>query len=769
MTRQAGVLPLEVSSFVDRRAERGELKRLLMVSRLVTVTGVGGVGKTRLALRVSSETRKGFADGVWWVELSALEDAGLLPHFVAEVLGLQDASLRPLEEVLADFVAARQMLLVLNTCEHLVDACAELVGRLLRAAPDLRVLATSRQPLGIIGEQVFATPPLAVRQRNRAEIADGVELFVERAQAVDPDFMLTEDNREAVVRLCRRLDGIPLAIELAAVRLRVLSAHGVLDRLGDRFRLLTGGSRVGPARHGTLQAAIAWSYELCTPAERLLWARVSTFAGTTDLCAIEEVCADDRLPAGDVLGLVVELVDKSILLREEPAGRGRYRLLDTLRAFGQEQLQRSGEHLELRRRHRDHYLRLAKRFEADWCGPDQVMWYRRLSQEHTNLRAALDFCLSNRAEHQAGLELAGALCEFWMAFGFVREGRHYLDRALALDLPPSPVLVTALWVCAWLAVAQGDFTAVEARLAQCRLHARQHGDTGTAGWIACVAGIGAMYRGDQPKAVALTGRAVELHRSRDVQCTGLTGALAAHAMALAFAGESDRAVAAAEECRAVCEQYGERWMRSYADYMRTLAELGRGEPATAEYYAREALRFKRQLGDSLGIAYALDALALAAAAGQAERSAQLLGIADRLWRTIGTPQAGSRDLRAARESCEHQARAALGDTAYQAAFDAGQAMDLDTAIAYALDENPPQPTEPSPQSVNWMPLTRREREVAGLIAQGLTNQQIATHLVIAKRTADTHVGHILTKLGFDTRAQIAAWVAAQSPTRAGKE
>jgi non-specific serine/threonine protein kinase len=767
----AGNLPAEVSSFVGRRRERGELKRLLAVSRLVTVTGVGGVGKTRAALRVATEVRKAFPDGVWWVELSALRDGELLAQAVAEVLGLQDQSVRPQVEVLADYVAPRRLLLVLDTCEHLVGPCAVLVDALLQAAAGLRVLATSRQPLGIAGEQVFTVPPLPVPTAGCWNDGVGlarnpaVELFVQRARAVSSDFALGGENQAAVAQLCHRLDGIPLAIELAAVRLRALSVRQVLTLLDNRFRLLTGGSRVGPPRHETLRTAIEWSHQLCTPAERLLWARTSVFTGDFDLTAVEPVCADDRLSADRVLEVVTGLVDKSILLPvDHPTGGVRYRLLDTIREYGQEWLRHSGEEPSQRRRHRDHYLRLARQCEAEWFGPDQITWSQRLNREHANLRAALDFCLDDPNEHHVGLILANALWLFWYSGGFLREGRHYLDRALALNADPGPARTMALLADAQTSVTQGDLAAADVRLADLRAHAERPGDVGTSGMLAYIAGAAAVLRGDLARAVTLCEESADLHRRGGDSGLGLVFALSTQSMALALSGDIDRAIAVTEEHRRLCERHGERWMRSFADYIRALAEMGRGDPDAAAAYARAALRFKWRLGDSLGMALTLDLLATAAvAAGKADRAARLLGIAHQVWHTFGLPQFGAPDFVAARDRCEQQARRALGDQAYQAAFHAGLNLDLDQAIDYALDERQKQQPDAPPQPTGWAPLTQREQEIAQLVTEGLTNPQIAARLVIAHRTVASHLEHILTKLGFTNRAQIAAWVSQRHP------
>jgi predicted ATPase/DNA-binding CsgD family transcriptional regulator len=732
---RTGNLPAELSSFVGRESERAHLKRLLTTARLVTVTGVGGVGKTRTVLRVAAEVRRAFADGVWLVDLSPLAQPGLVAEAVAQGLELRDQSTRPQTEILAEYLESRRLLLVLDNCEHLVEPCAWLVDSLLRASPGLQVLATSRQPLAVQGEHVFPLLPLPAS-------GAAVTLFAERARAASPGFALTEDNRDTVTRLCHDLDGIPLAIELAAVRTRALPLGEIAGLLADRFNLLSGGGVVA-GRHASLRTAIDWSHDLCTRAESLLWARVSVFAGDFDLDAAREVC-DGELDA------LAGLVDKSILLGDG----GRYRLLDTLREYGLELLGRlDGEEDRLRRRHRDFYLRLARRFDAEWCGPDQVAWCQRLALSHANLRAALEFSIAE----PAGLELAGSLLYFWIACGHPREGRHYLDRVLALDHPPGPALARALWVCGWVAAMQGDRTAAEERLEQCRPVA----DTAVSGWIAYVASVCAVFQGEPARALELAEESARLHLRGEVDPgSGLLVALAAQCIALAFAGDFDREIAVIEQSWALSDQYRERWMRSYIDYMRALAEVGRGNPAAAVSYGRDSLRFKRQLSDSTGCAMAVDVLATAAAAlGEAVRAARLLGVAHRLWETVGKPQLGSPDLVAARAAVEKQARDKAGEAGFEAAYAQGLGMDPAAGIDYALDAQVAGGPPVAPPG--WAPLTRREREVAVLVAEGMTNQQIADRLVIGRRTANTHLEHILTKLDFTSRAQIAAWAAAQ--------
>src|SRR6516225_201613 len=391
--RVTGNLPAELTSFVGHRGELAEVRRLLAASRLVTLTGPGGVGKTRLALRAAAGLARAFRDGVWLVRLDQVRDEALVAPAVADALGLQDRAGYAPEAAVAEYLAGRQLLLVLDNCEHLVDAVAKLADVLLRAAAGLRVLATSREALNMTGETVLAVPPLAAPEAGRslsvAELArfSAAALFAERAAQVVAGFALTEANMAAVAGICRRLEGLPLAIELAAARLPVLSPEQIDARLSDRLGLLTRGGRTRPARQQTLRASIEWSYELCTRAERLVWARCSVFAGGFELDAAEGVCADDRLAAGRVLDLLAALAGKSILTTGHLERVARYRLPEPLREFGQERLRESGEETTLRRRHRDWHEQLARRADTGWLSPRLAEWVARLFREHANVQA----------------------------------------------------------------------------------------------------------------------------------------------------------------------------------------------------------------------------------------------------------------------------------------------------------------------------------------------------------------------------------------------
>lgn len=734
-----------------------------MSARLLTLTGVGGVGKSRLGLRVAAEAQRGFADGAWLVEFAAVEDEELLASAVAATLGAVNRSVRPPVDALLEHLADARLLLVLDNCEHLLDACAVLVGKLLGGAPGLRVLATSRQPLGIDGEHVLGVAPLSVPEVNRPLPAGGlgeyeaVQLFTERAAAAAPGFAVTDANRQVVVRLCQRLDGVPLAIELAAVRLRALSVEQVLERLDDRFRLLTGGSRVALSRQRTLRATIDWSSALCSPGERVLWARASVFSGGFDLRAAEAVCGGDGIATADVLELVAGLVDKSVLLREEHEPWARYRLLETVRQYGRERLVESGQETVVRARHRDWYQRLVEPSATERFGPDHVRWLVRVDRDWANVRAALDFCVSEPGQAGAGMRIAAGLRDYWMVNG-TPEGYHWFGRALALaPEEPSAARFEALWVYVWLALGWGDTATVPRRLHECRALARQLRDPVVFARVVDLSGVVAMYQGNIRRAYRLLERALTSYRAlRDAQARW--GCLL-HLAVISFV--TDRTAPYAEECLALAEAHGSEWHRSWAQWIAGVECLRRGEPGRATLLLRESLRFDQSLRmpieEPWRIAHCLEGLAWTAAAeGKHDRAARLFGAAHPIWRSTGTLPTNALTLGVPHDRYETQVRDALGDRAFTAAFQRGATLTADRAIAYALENKPAarlRLAAPEAAAV----LTRRECQVAELVAQGLSNKDIAAKLVIAQRTAETHVERILTKLGFTSRTQVAVW------------
>ncbi|MDQ1750803.1 MAG: hypothetical protein QOE71_1859 [Pseudonocardiales bacterium] len=762
---RAGNLPLEVSSFVGRRREVAQAKRLLSTSRLVTLAGVGGIGKTRLALRVAAEVQRAFEDGVWLVELGELHDSALLAHTVADSLGLREQPGRSPLALLTEFLASRRTLVVLDNCEHLVAACAELVQTILAAGAELRVLATSREPLNIRGEATLPVLSLSVPGSRRASLHDlsgfdAVALFAERAGTAVPGFRITNDNDGAVIEICRRLDGLPLAIELAAVRLRALSAQQIAQRLSDRYRLLTTGPRDRPARQQTLRSCIQWSYDLCTPLEQLLWARLAVFTNGFDLDAAEGICADDELAAEDMLDLVTSLVDKSILSREHQGAVVRYQLLESIREFGREMLHQAGEYTAVCRRHRDWYAEFAATADADWIGPRQADWQTRLHGEHRNIRAALDFSLTEPGEAHAALRMATALHWYWYTRGGFSEGRHWLDQALAADTSLTGERSRALFTDSMLADLQGDFASAAALVGQARELATHLGSTSARAHAALADGFLGCLGGDPAQAVAHFEEALDtLGPEGDIRC--LVEAGLGLALASGLLGDTTRAAACHEEVLALLEPHGEQWYRSYSLWNLGFAAWLQRDRQRAVDLFEQALRLKRTMDDPSGTGWNLEVLAWVAAGDQdARRAATLLGASASISQAMGTLISPNPDLVRAHEECEQQIRQALSEEAYRAFYEQGFSFSLGDAIGYALKEKPQ--TTPSTAEIDKTVLTRREREVADLIAKGLTNKEIAARLVISQRTAEGHVEHILVKLGFTSRTRIAAWAASLS-------
>ncbi|WP_051831674.1 ATP-binding protein [Streptomyces violens] len=692
---RVGNLPAETTELIGRRAELTQVRRLLGGSRLVTLTGVGGVGKTRLALRTATEAQPQLRDGAWWVELSPLRHGALLTHTIAEALPLADQSTRPMIEVLADYLAGRELLLVLDTCEHLVAECALVAEALLAAAPGLRILVTSRRPLGMYVERLLTVAPLPVPENEyeneAAGKADAVALLAARAAEAAPGFAVTDANRPGLVRLCRRLDGLPLAIELAAARLRELTVAELTERLEDRFAALGDTddlvAETEPPWHQALRTAIGWSHELCTPLERLAWARLSVFADGFDTEAARAVCADAHLPRHEIPGVLDALADKSLLTPTPADGlRLRYRMLDTIREYGAGWLRNLGEEHTLRHRHLLYYQSLAHHADARWMGPDQITCYENVLAEHANLRAALDFCLSEGDGHTA-LDIGGALWFFWFACGFARDGRHYLDQALALDPAPGPVRAKALWACGVAAIAQGEAEA-GLRLAGAFRPAAGESETDETALVAAayLEGGSLTVSGEQERAAQVLDASRSGRPVRGRYDAAWFLVRAARAFVHVHLGQFADAAAVADDLRTECARRGETWAHAWGDYMRALAALGLGRPGEAMAHARTAVKGKHRLHDSLGIAMAIDLLASAtAASGHAERAARLLGIAERIWHTLGTPQMGMPELVAARQACETEARRLIGGDAYKTAFHSGYDTDPDTGIAYALN------------------------------------------------------------------------------------
>ncbi|MEU3524900.1 regulator [Streptomyces sp. NPDC038707] len=676
-----GAPPLELTAFIGRSAELAGLAAALGRARLVTVTGAGGVGKSRLAVRAAARwARGGPADGADWgrVELAEVRDPQFVEYAVVEALGLTDHTTRLPRETLLEQLAGRRMLLVLDGFEHLAGACAGLVARLLRGLPELRVLAVGRRPLGLAGEVLFPLAPLGPEE--------AVELFADRARAHGVPVADGPEVRE----LCRRLEGIPLALELAAGRLRVLSPGQLLDRLDDRFRLLTGGARDTLPRHRTLRTAIGWSHELCTPAERLLWARLSVFAGTFDLEAAEYVCGGAGLPAEDVLDVLSELLAQSVVAREESPAGPRYRMLDTVRAYGAQWLAAAGDADRLRRRHRDWYLGLAAWCELEWCSPRQREVAARVDVELPNLRAALECCLTGPDEAHLGQQLAGSLWFCWVGCGRLSEGRRWLERSLEPESGYERARLKALWVLGYVAVLQGDTGPALRTLRACRERAERAADPVAVAYAEHRMGCLALVTDDMAGAEALLRSALERYRAMGELNSNVLMGRVELAMARAFQGDLPGAVRLCEEVRRVCEERGERWARSYALYVLAYAAWAAGDPGGARALLADALADAHAFRDLLGSVLVVELLALVTVAqGDPVEAAVLQGAAGRLWPSVGLPLFGSAYYNGPHERCEAAARRALGDARYAECVRAGAGLDREAAVARALRRREP--------------------------------------------------------------------------------
>jgi non-specific serine/threonine protein kinase len=776
--RQRSRLPSEVTGFIGRKAELSRIAAQLDSSRLVTVLGPGGVGKTRLALRVAAQVKDRYPDGPCLVDLSGLpapgrlasdlQAPGRLAAVVADCLGLPELEASSLPDAVLSYLRDQRLLLILDTCEHLIDACAAFAERVLREAPGVTMLATSRQPLDVPGEHTFLLPPLPLPAGTETTGgADAMELFAQRAAAAVPGFRVTAANRADVVRLCQRLDGIPLAIELAAVRLRALPLPELTQRLENRFQVLTSGRRGAVARHQTLHSAIEWSHELCSPTEQELWARLSVFADGFDMNAVLEVCADPGEPREDTITTLISLVDKSIVLRE-PAERGRYRMLDTLREFGGRQFTASDRDTEVQGRLLARCLRMARRFDAGCLDDDQVARFRELRDEHANICAALTFSLELHAgrHDRDGAALATALDVYWVISGQLAEGGRWLEKVLDRFSGPSPQRAWALAVRGRLATYQGDIPAALADIRASLQLATELGDRPLVASCHMYLNLALACAGWHEEAAQAGEEATRMMEAASYD-TGLLRIQPQLAHLSQLAGDLDRSV---EQCAAGLRMLGahkaERWLHGCLHLVAGLA-LFQQPSKQAECVAevRQALQAKHELGDLVGTAYALEALAwLAAREGRPERTAWLLGAAAPLWKRTGSRLSSTAILEEFHQVAERAAQEALGERRYATLAAAGGRRPLALVIGHALaDADELRGHEPvgdlgAETATTGGGLTSREHEIAVLVASGLSNREIAGRLVISKRTVDAHVEHIFSKLGISSRVQLTVWL-----------
>lgn len=759
-----GNVPVPLTSFVGRDRETADVVRLLSATRLLTLTGAGGCGKSRLALEIARTQAGVFPAGTWMVELAALSDAGLVPHSVAAAMGVKERAHRTPVETLAGALRAKTLLLVLDNCEHLLSACAGLAGALLRECPGLRILATSREPLGVPGETIWRVPslaapdPLRLPPRDRFMQFEAVRLFTERTAAVRPGFQVTAENARAIAQICHRLDGIPLAIELASARVRALSVEQIAARLDDRFRLLTGGNREALPRHRTLRAAMDWSYDLLGERERALLGRLTVFAGGWTLEAAEAICAPDGIEAQEILDLLTSLVDKSLVLANADGGTTRYGMLETVRQYAAEHVNETDAAVAVRRRHRDWYLALAERGSAGLDGPQQKAWLDRMDAEYDNFRSALEWSRRIPSGIEPGLRLAVHLQRFWEMRAYYAEARGWLESMIAGGGAVTPQLrARALNVAGVLAYRQGDYGRTATLCGGALSLAEEHDDAYAAAQALHFLAHVRQSEGEYEQATALMERSVQLYEQVSYP-RGVANSVDCLGEIARTKGDYARAETLTARAMRLYDEIGDVRGRSHLLHNLAFVRLHQGRDAEALDLFRQSLLSARDLKSPRDVVMAIAGLAAALKTAPPERVAQLLGAVAGLLDSAGVHLEPAEQAEFDRTIASVRAR--LGDQAFAAAMDRGRPITFDDAAdeALALAAAPAGEREGTRRAVAAeAPLTAREREVAALIAEGLSNREIAGRLVIAERTAEGHVQSILNKLAFNSRAQVAVW------------
>jgi predicted ATPase/class 3 adenylate cyclase len=687
-------LPRQVTSFIGREKEIGAVKSLLGKTRLLTLTGSGGCGKTRLALQVAADVLENYADGAWFVELAPLADPALVPQSVASALRVTEEAGKPLVQTLVAALKDRKMLLILDNCEHVLDACARLVDTLLHTCPTLKVLASSREGLGIGGELTYRTPSLSLPDLKQTATVESVgqyeavELFVERALFHLPAFAVTNDNAPALASVCHRLDGIPLALELAAARVRSLSVEEINSKLDNRFRLLTGGSRTALPRHQTLRALIDWSYDLLNVQEKALLCRLSVFAGGWTLAAAEQVGTGASIEAWEVLDLLTSLADKSLVLAQPQGEVTRYRLLETVRQYARDCLAKSGESLLVRARHTDYFLTLAEEAAPKLKGSEQAQWIGVLEEEHDNLRQALAFYIIDVEETEGGvkgLRLGAALQQFWATRGHLSEGRERLRTLLAHPggQEPTKARADALRCAGILAYFQGGYAQAHALHEESLAIRRELGDKAGIAYSLTSLGLVAQEQSDYASARSLHEESLAIKRELGDK-SGIANSLRSLGIAAYEQGDYASARVLFEESLAIEQELGDK-----SGIANSLINLGNltyylGDYTQARSLHEESLAITQELGDRRQIAYNLEAFAFhAVKEAQEERSVRLWGAAATLRETIGSPLSPFDGEKQEREMAA--VRKTLGEDAFAVAWAQGRTMTTEQAIEYALN------------------------------------------------------------------------------------
>jgi predicted ATPase/DNA-binding SARP family transcriptional activator/DNA-binding CsgD family transcriptional regulator len=757
-----------LTSFVGREREKREIERLLGTTRLLSITGAGGSGKTRLAQEVARDLTEAYPDGIWLAELATVAEGSLVGEAIADVLGVPQQPGRPIEVTLVGALREKHLLLVLDNCEHLVSDVAPLAEFLLRSCPGLRILATSRENLGVAGEVFWQAPPLSgpdPTHSNTTEELEGYEsvrLFVQRARYRNPAFALTRQNAAAVAQICARLEGIPLAIELAAARVG-LSVQEIADRLDDSLKLLTAGNRTAVPRQRTLRGALDWSHDLLSEPERVLFRRLSAFAGGWTLQAAEAIGSGASIEEYEVLDLLSQLVDKSLVLANATEdGTVRYRLLEPVRQYSQEKLRMSEEAKTVQLRHACWCLELVEKALGGLHGPEQASWVGLMNGEYANTQAALSWSLENKPE--TALRLAAALGSFWYRYGRIFEGRHWLEAVLAQtgDVQ-SATRAKTLRLAGVLSEESGLYERAEKQHEQGLALYRRLGDR--EGMAASLTSLGALAYavGDLERAMLLTQESLALKQELGDERALMSSRNNLGEM-MQKAGELAKAQSLFEENLRSDEMSKDEWGAAVSRLNLGILAIEQGDLVRSEKLLFEALRAFRRLGDEDASTECLESLAGAAGArGEAVRAATLFGAAEAAREELGVP---IRPVDLERyERFVASSRRGQGETSWASAWSRGQALSLQQAIDHALSLERAAAaglatSGPDPERSS-NPLTTREREVSHLVAQGYTNRHISHRLSISERTVSTHVGRILKKLDLRSRSQLAAWIAEQ--------
>ena len=758
-TRRKGNLPAEATSFIGRRRELAELRAKLAAGRLVSLVGPGGVGKSRLAVRAATNLGRSFKDGAWLVELAEVRDPALVSNAVMVALDLRDqAATEPLT-LLLSYLKDKSLLLVVDNCEHLLGAAAHLVSEVIRLAPDVRVIATTREPLSVSGEHVVPVPPLELPSADAAEPLnqlrqnEAVTLFVERAEAASGSFELTAANQAAVAGLCRRLDGLPLAIELAAVRTRVLTVEQILDRLSDRFGLLTGGGRAALPRHQTLQTAIDWSHDLLTAAERSLLRRLCVFAGRFTLEDVESVCSEGGV-AADALDLLSSLVDKSLVIKEDAKGVACYRLHETMREYAAHKLRVAGEWEVLKDRCTEYYVSRCRQISPR-ARFGLLEWLAWMDLEIDNIRSVLRQCLVE-SDSVNGIGLATSLSWYWITRA-TTEGVRWLDELLACGPGNPETIAWTYFIRGFLAVLQGDWTGARPHLELAIAAARDRGQPIQLAHSLAMASIAESMAGDRASAERFLDEAEVVAAGADDVATTV-GILQARALKGAIEGDFETVKLVATEGARLSREAGDLYALQMMLLNLGVAALATGDLDESKQRQEEALRIAYKIDDRIGQFYLLAALAYhATSSGKPRVAAQLLGASEAI--RVGAGATVMAALALFIVLAEESSSVGLGAAKYAAEFEIGRHLSRDAAVRLALNE--PHAVAASDRA-NAGILGKRQADVARLVADGLSNKQIGARLFISERTVDTHVRTILNKLGVNTRAQIAGWIASSN-------